>query len=244
MDRESKVEFWLKFVLYQFIGIWGITFSATVVTELAFGILLLFGKHYSREYFYWIVSGRPYFPVQIGLGISLGWVFGRYLWHRSMVWVWVLPFAYLSYAFAAIPTLTPNLLPTEFQAGGGESRISHYFGWGCGPWNHCIDQGAVTLPFYVAASYSIGAFLAHKSLARILLNTIVENVAIFVLGSWFFLAAALDLYYSTRSGWHWMLLPLESVPAGIGAFLMLLAFANWRDPRSTLLYSNQDTRMS
>jgi len=224
---ESRVDFWLKFILHQCIGMWGTTFSAGVVTGLAFDILMRFGKTYTRSYFYWILSGRPYFPIQITLAALLGWVFGRYLWHRSMVWVWVLPLAYLCYAFAAVPTFTPNL-PPEFQAGVGESRFSHYFGWGCGPWNHCLDQTAVTVPFYVAVSYSIGALLAHKLSERIRLNGRAESGAIFVFGMWFFVAAVCDLYFSTRGGgWHWMFLPIATVPAGIGAYLVLLALTMW-----------------
>jgi len=90
---------WLNFVLHQFIGIWGITLSAFNVTALAFKVLRLFGKTYSVGYFYRILSGRPYFPIQISLGMLLGWAFGRYVWHRSMVWVWAMPFAYLCFAF-------------------------------------------------------------------------------------------------------------------------------------------------
>ncbi len=124
-DPESKTVFWLNFVLHQFIGVWGITLSTFNVVALAFTVLRLFGKSYSRAYFYWIVSGRPYFPIHILLAAFLGWVFARYFWHRSMVWVWVMPFAYLCYAFVAIPTLTPNSLSPLYQAGIGESRFSH-----------------------------------------------------------------------------------------------------------------------
>lgn len=205
--------------------------SAGVVTGLALNLMMLFGKTYPRGYVSWILSGRPYFPVQITLGILLGWVFGRHLWHRSMIWVWILPFAYLCYAVIAIPTLTPGSLAPEFQAGVGQSRFSHYFGWGCGPWNRCIDQAAVTVPFYVAAVYSIGGLLARKLSARLHSIANAENGAIFMLGLWFLLGAGCDFYFSARSRWNWMLLPLASVPAGIGAYLMLLAVIVWRGER-------------
>lgn len=227
--RESKARFWLTFVLHQFIGVLGIIMSAGIVTGLAFDLLLLFHKSYTRTYFYWILTGRPYFPIQIGLSLLLGWVFSRHLWHRSMVWVWVLPFANLLYAFIAIPTLTPNSLPAEFQAGVGESRLSHYFGWGCGQWNRCIDQVALTLPFYVSVGYSVAALLARKLLRTSYSVNKTECGAYFVVGIWFFVAAWCDLYFSARSGWHWMFLPMMAVPAGIGAYLMLLPFA----PRQT-----------
>lgn len=241
-ERESTTAFCLKFALHQFIGWWGISLSATGVTVLAFVVLHTFGKDYPKEYLSWILVGRPYFPIHMALGIFLGWVFGRHLWHRSMVWVWVLPFAYLCYALIAIPTITPNL-PLEFQAGLGESRFSHYFGWGCGPWNHCIDRTAFTAPFYIAAAYSIGALLAHKLSRRIRLNGEVESGVIFIGGIWFFLAAVRDSYQSIRGvGWHWMFLPYESVCAGIGAYLTLLALRIWRGDVVHLASSSASAR--
>jgi hypothetical protein len=230
-NHESRIMVWLNFVLHQFIGVWGVTLSAANVTALGFTLLHLFGKTYSRNYFYWMLSGRPYFPIQISLGMLLGWVFGRYVWHRSMVWVWTLPFAYLCYAFFALPTLTPNTLPPEFQAGVGESRLSHYFGWGCGPWNHCIDQASVTLPFYIAAAYSIVGALARRVSKRVRVNAKVETGVIFVVGMWFVLAAVRDSYYSILgAGWHWVFLPYELVTGGIGTFLMLVSLM--MDPAS------------
>jgi hypothetical protein len=231
--HESRVAFWLKFILHQIICLWGVIYSVNSVTFLAFTVLRLFGKTYPREYGTWILIGRPYFPIHIALGIFLGWVFGRHLWHRSMVWVWALPFAALCYAFITIPTITPGL-PPEFQAGIGESRFSHYFGWGCGPWNNCVDQIGFTLKFYIAAAYSIGALLAHRLSRHIRLNGKAEGGVMFICGIWFFLAAVRDSYYSVRSvGWHWIFLPYESVCAGIGVYLALLAVTMWRGARTT-----------
>jgi hypothetical protein len=232
-ERESKTSFGLKFVMHQLIGIAGIKLTDANVTTLAFVVLHMFGKDYSRAYYYWILDGRPYFPIQIALGLLLGWAFGRRLWHRSMIWVWILPFAYLCYAFVAVPTITSNL-PPEFQAGIGESRFAHYFGWGCGPWNNCIDQVDFTLPFYIGAAYSLGGLLARKVSKRIRLNSKLEGGVFFIVGIWFFVAAVSDLYHSIPVlGWHWIFLPYESVCAGIGTYLAFLAVTMWREPRST-----------
>ena len=181
-------------------------------------------QHFTKGYVPWLLSGRPYFPIQIALAIFLGWVFGRHFWHRSMVWVWVMPFAVLCYAFVAVPTITPTL-PPQYQAGIGESRLSHYFGWGCGPWNYCRDQSGITLPFYVASAYSLGALFAKSTSEWMGSNLVVERVLISIIGAWFFVAALFDVYFSSRGGWNWLFLPLGAIPAGIGAFLMLVAFA-------------------
>ena len=181
------------------------------------------------ELSYLLLSGRPYFPIQIGLALVLGWICGRHLWHKSMVWVWVLPFAILCYAFIAIPTVTPHL-PSRYQAGIGESRVSHYFGWGCGPWNYCHDQAGITLPFYIAAAYSLGALFARRASEWIGPHLAFERVLVFIVGAWFFIGAAVDLYFAPKGGWKWTFLPLEVVPAGLGIFLMLLTFV-MRAPR-------------
>lgn len=148
--------------MHQFIGYLGIVILASYLTAYVFDVLHFFGKPYPSKTMYWILSGTPYYPVQIGVGLTLGWLIGRRVRHWAMLWVWVLPLACLIYAVFTIPTLAPNWIPPAFQAGVGESRLKHYFGWGCGGVRPCFDQNAFTLPFYGAAAYSIGALLARK----------------------------------------------------------------------------------
>lgn len=79
----------LPFGLHQFIGMYGIPFTAPIVFSLGFKLALLFGHSFPRKTFYSIVSESPYFPIQIIFAMILGWLLGRVLRHRSMVWVWV-----------------------------------------------------------------------------------------------------------------------------------------------------------
>lgn len=73
-------------------------------------------------------------------------------------------------------------------------------------------------------AYSIGASVARKASAYIALDSKLESGAVLISGLWFFVASVCDLYFSTRTGgWHWMFLPLALVPAGLGAYLVLLA---------------------
>src|SRR5580704_11189287 len=97
--------------LHQFIGTFGVIILATYLTAYLFDVVHLFGKPFPSKTMSWILTGTPYYPVQIGLGLLLGWLIGRRVLHRAMLWVWVLPFAYLSYAIIAIPTLVPKLIP-------------------------------------------------------------------------------------------------------------------------------------
>jgi hypothetical protein len=213
----------LIFVLHQFIGYFGIIILATYLTAYVFDVLHLIGKPLPSNTMYWILTGTPYYPVQIGLGLSLGWLIGRRVQHRAMLWVWVLPFAYLIYALVAIPTLVPNWISPAYQAGIGESRFRHYFGWGCGGAHPCFDQAAFTLPFYGAAAYSIGALLARKVQKRHHAANRREARFFLATGIVFGLIGLLELTRTIQQGWKSMYLGPVTMPAGIGAFLILYA---------------------
>jgi hypothetical protein len=110
----------------------------------------------------WLLTGLPYFPAQVCLGVWSGYWLGSRLRHRAMIWVWVLPLIVLSYAVIAIPTMTPSLVPPKLRAGVGQSRLVHYFGHGCAATDRCTDQLGITMPFYASLSYSLEALLAWK----------------------------------------------------------------------------------
>jgi hypothetical protein len=147
------------FAAHQLAGTFGVAVFAYLLGISLFHFIALFGKQYPMRILYHTLTETPYFPVQIVLGLWFGWLLGMRLRHRSMTYVWVLPFLVLVYAVFTIPTLTPG--PTSVLA-PPQSPFSHYFGWGCQPQNHCIDQLVTTMPFYASAAYSLGAWLAFK----------------------------------------------------------------------------------
>ncbi|MGA7027949.1 MAG: hypothetical protein WBY24_04805 [Candidatus Acidiferrales bacterium] len=223
----------LSFALHQYIGTLGIVVLAGFLVAYVFDVLRLFGKHIPSHIMFWILTGTPYYPVQIALGLLLGWSIGRRVQRRAMLWVWILPLAYLTYAIIAIPTLVPRLIPPEYQAGVGESRFKHYFGWGCGDVHPCFDQNAFTVVFYVAAAYSIGASLARKVSRRLPSNSPAEIWKSLALAFVFLFVTALEIVLTVRQGWKSNYLPLVMTPAGISAFMMLYAFMLHRQaPRS------------
>lgn len=150
----------LAFVGHQFLGTWGVAFFAYYLGSSIFELLNLLGGHYSMRGLHWILTETPFFPLQITLGFYFGWALCRRLLHRSMVWVWIIPAMILCYALVAIPTLTPHTTSVLVR---GSGRLSHYFGWGCQPKDGCLDQLLITMPFYVATAYSVGAWLAFTS---------------------------------------------------------------------------------
>jgi hypothetical protein len=159
----SRVRSLLIFLMHQLIGTWGVALLATILASSMLDSLRFMGWRYPLDLLHRALAYRPYFPVQIALGLYSGWLLRRRQEHRSMVWVWIIPLLVLCYAVASVPTLTPSFTSVMIQAGVNQSRFSHYFGWGCQPRNGCFDQTLVTMPFYAATAYSIGAWLATKS---------------------------------------------------------------------------------
>jgi hypothetical protein len=212
----------LTFGLHQFIGMYGIPYTAPVVFSLAFKFLFLFGHNYQRRTFYSTVSELPYFPVQIIFALILGWLLGRALRHRTMVWVWVLPLAILCYSLVTASVL----IPTSILARPGviQSRFSHYLGWGCRPADNCLDQLLITMPFYTSLAYSLGAFLARRMVrsaraARQKLFLAVTSAGLIII-----LSISIDLIMSLRdTGWqstYWLLL---ATPSGLGTYVLYVA---------------------
>lgn len=235
-NPESKAEFGLMFVFHQIIATWVVYISTRILLGSTFNVLRLFGWHYQLDDYNRLLNGLPFFPVQIGLAVLLGWLLGRNLRDKSMFWVWILPLAFLCYALVAIPTLTPNVTPWELQAGGGQSRVSHYFGWGCRPANHCIDQISTTLPFYVSAAYSLAALLAKRVTKHPATANPLQFCFLLIVGT-LFIAATIHDVVSTLAyvGWSWevlsKILSVGATTFGMGAYLILLAFSKRNEAR-------------
>ena len=157
---EQRAKNVLVFAIHQIVGTWGIAIFAYYLGSSSFELLNAFGRPYSMRPLHWILTETPFFPVQIILGLYCGWLVGRRFRHRSMLWVWVIPALILSYAVVAVPTLTPQMTSVLAQTGG---PLGHYFGWDCQPKDGCLDQLLLTMPFYVATAYSLGAWFAFTS---------------------------------------------------------------------------------
>src|SRR5215469_14649546 len=168
----SKATFFWTLLMHQFIGTVGVMILAGMLTAIALEIPNPWVRTHTMQTVYGILRGSPYFPVQIVVALLLGWLLSDFWEHKSMAWVWVLPYAWLVYDFARLPSVHGM----AFQ-----ERLSYFFGR-CTPGNDCIDQLGVTLPFYVAVAYSLGALLAYKlPVARRKVSVIVFTLGILVL---------------------------------------------------------------
>lgn len=231
LRTKSPIKSVLTFSLHEFIGMYGISFTAPLLLSLAFKLMFLFGHGYPQKTFYSIVSELPYFPVQIIVAFILGWLLGRVLLHRSMVWVWVLPLAILCYFVATASVLNPTSVFAS--PGAGQSRFSHYFGWGCRPANRCLDQLLITMPFYSSLAYSLGAALARNTFGFASCQSKVHFRAVTVAGLIVLGAIVVDLAVSTKaSGWQTGYLLFAVTPTAIGALLLYAGSTLHRQPVS------------
>lgn len=104
----------------------------------------------SSRQVHWILTEVHGFPVQAVVGLILGFVLAKYMRRKSMVWIWILPLAFLCIAIL----LSPRYYSSIFD---------HFFGSGCTPAGHCFDQLALTLPLVASAAYSLGAKLRRST---------------------------------------------------------------------------------
>lgn len=157
--RESRLLTVLLFGLHQVIATVGVMVATPVLLALLATALRPLGLTLRMREFHELLTGTSYFPLQVAVAVSVGWLLGRHAWHRSMLWVWGLPLVVLFLVFVTNHHVV-DLEPTSSAL--AQTRLSHFFGTGCRPQNHCFDQIVTTLPFYSAAAYSLGAALARR----------------------------------------------------------------------------------
>jgi hypothetical protein len=159
--EASRTNHVILFVAHQLVATLGVLVVAPYVTNFFRDVLSAFGWVIQKNEVSWILTETPYFPMQLFLAFSLGWLLGRHFRHRSMLWVWILPLVILISVVVAFPAIG-QLALARYASLSSPSRLSHFFGWGCQPKNRCLDQVVITLPFYSAAAYSLGATVARK----------------------------------------------------------------------------------
>jgi hypothetical protein len=156
----SRMRAVLVFGMHQIIALLIWFPAAAMALNIVAGWANIFGWRITQHETGNLLTGSPYFPVQIVFGLFLGWSLGAWLQHGSMQWVWVIPSMVLCYFVIAFPWNGPIVFK-DYAYLSSSSPLSHFFGWGCRPELRCLDQLDITLPFYCAAAYSMGAYVAR-----------------------------------------------------------------------------------
>lgn len=124
------------FVMHQIISVLVVGMGGIAIVGVAFDVLADLGWSQPLNSAHWVLTGIPFFPVQGTIGFALGWGLGRWLHHRSMLWVWVAPL--LLFLFWKLTSY--DGLPAGVQM--------------------AVRIGA-TGPLFAAGGYSLGALLAQ-----------------------------------------------------------------------------------
>jgi hypothetical protein len=218
---RSGHKFFVTFLVHQLVGTLGVMILAGMLVAIAFDFLKPLVHSIASRGVYGVLAGSPYFPVQVIVALLLGWLLSDLSGQESMLWIWVLPYAWLAYWFARLPAVLGMTL---------QERFFYFFGWGCRPENHCIDQMGDTLPFYTAVAYSVGALLARElpmrsPVARRKVAGFVLTIGILILadeaaGVMFHLKGLLALL---PQGWEWIAVPALALDTGVGTLLIFFA---------------------
>ena len=137
--RTRTKGLWWAFRLHQVLSTIGV-----LVYSRIFTLTVLSRSETSN-----VLTGTPYFPIQIILAFLNGIGLPRSVRHWVTQWVWLLPFVILCVS------LTSSHVPLSV-------RLGRHFGWECGPSTRCYESLGATLPFYTSIAYSLGAFLMRR----------------------------------------------------------------------------------
>ena len=97
-----------------------------------------------------ILTGEPLWVPEIAAGLLIGWLAYKRLPSIFAFISWILPGG----------ILLLNLISWQQTMSQYDSTWSTFFGTDCGG-SECLYELFVTVPFYTAVGYSIGAVIAH-----------------------------------------------------------------------------------
>ena len=136
--------------LHLLISTIGVGFLSNLMTFFLFKLAHSFGAAVTIRQLHWTLTEVPGFPVQAVVGLIVGFVLAKYMRRMVMIWIWLLPLAFLCVRILS-------------SLGEYPSIWDHFFGYGCSPTEHCFDQVGLTLPLVASVTYSLGARLRRVS---------------------------------------------------------------------------------
>jgi len=147
--KRSWIADAFSFLFHQVLSTFGVVVLSAILIYTLWSIFHLVSPSADLGRASSLLTDTPGFPIQVVLGLALGFVLGKTRYRRVMEWVWILPFAILVFAIV-------------FEPRNYSSLVAHFLGGGCRPSGHCFDQLLFTLPCFVSVSYSVGAKLGSS----------------------------------------------------------------------------------
>lgn len=182
---KSRLKQALILIMHQVLATLGVVLWAGVLISAALSIPTFWGHSFFLSELRKVLQATPYYPAEVVVGFLWGWLVWRQFQHRAMLWVWVFPLVTLILGIADDLTRTSELYP-GFLGLDFRITLARFFGRSCRLEDHCFDQIGMTMPFYAAVSYAIGAWFALRFPIRSrlwwrIINTAVMGIGIFVL---------------------------------------------------------------
>jgi len=146
-----RLPIWFQYLLELFLATYGPMIAAAMLIYAVFPVAHSADASLSFRTFNRILS-RPYFPLQITLGVMTGYAVRSRLRTPFTFWVWIIPTIFLGFC---VLTFTTSIFESEWTV-----RLDHFFGSKCQP-PACFDQMRCTAPFYTSLAYMLGG-LCHK----------------------------------------------------------------------------------
>jgi len=136
----------LRSVLHQFFCPYALLFITGIIT---FSVIWMF--HGTAKTASYILTGTPYFPIQIAVGAIAGFLVARYFDWPLTRWTWVVPLGILLTSMLFVPP--PH----------GVSLFGYWFGWS-GASGRVFPplQPGITMPFYLSVTYSLFSLLGER----------------------------------------------------------------------------------
>lgn len=156
---KNHLLFLLKVIAHAVIGTAGVPTLTAVLTFPAVRIARHFVAWTTPKLPNVLLTEVPGFPLQVVIGLALGYLVWRLAKQRAAFWAWV----------PSVAILLAMILRSASSAEGGSGVLQlpivafeHFFGAGCRLVQHCFDQVIYALPTVAAISYSLGAFVASR----------------------------------------------------------------------------------
>jgi hypothetical protein len=156
---KNQLLFLPKVIAHAVIGTAGVPILTAVLTFPAVGIARHFFPRTTPKLPNVLLTEVPGFPLQVVIGLALGYLVWRLAKQRAAFWAWVPPVA----------ILLAMILRSAASDEGGSGVLQlpivsfqHFFGAACRLSQHCFDQVIYALPTVAAISYSAGAFVASR----------------------------------------------------------------------------------
>jgi hypothetical protein len=216
----------LTLVIHQLSATFGVILWAAVLTGALLQIPRLWGHVFYQKDVYFLLSGSPYFPIEVSVGLMWGWLVGGQFRQRAALWVWVFPLFALCWALLEAPATYTSIIIPGAELPVYTSKLSHFFGRGCRLEDRCIDEFGITLPFYTSVAYSVGVFLANRLAFRSRLGSNIQFCVLLATGVLLLADTVFGLVRMSailHGPWKWILLPSGTIEAGMGTVLILFA---------------------